>query len=454
MAKAEGDTIRATRALEVAADQRERLIDAAIGLSRHRGFSELSIADLTDGAGVSRASFYELFADKRECLVAAYDDVAQDAVERMRRGVDRGVDRGELPALVLAELLAFIDENPDAGWMLASEGLSGVDEIGAARHRLALVTGQLVEALLDAKQVALTLDIPALGLIGGVRAVLANALSHGRAADLPTTVRDLVLWVRAYAAPAARARYSVSDQATNAVPVDLSDEFGMRLTSLLVASPDPLPRGNHGLHPSLVARNHRRRLLSATANVVRQRGYERATVAQIVATARVARDVFYQHFTGKEAAFLEAQAEISRLTTVACAGVYFGANSWPERVYKTIALLCANIAAEPSLAHLALIESSGAGAAAKKQLEDSLRGAAMFLREGYSQSEQAEALPAVCSEAIIGAIYELICEHISYGTVGELPRRAPQLTHVVIAPFLGPGTAAREITRLQGQVRT
>src|SRR5689334_4255912 len=48
------------------------------------------------------------------------------------------------------------------------------------------------------------------------------------------------------------------------------------------------------------------RILDATAIVVAERGYEAATVADIVRAAGVSRSTFYEQFASKEACFLEA----------------------------------------------------------------------------------------------------------------------------------------------------
>ena len=55
------------------------------------------------------------------------------------------------------------------------------------------------------------------------------------------------------------------------------------------------------------------------------KGYANATVADIVARAGVARDVFYEHFTDKEHAFLEAQQHPVQHIVDTCASAYFSA---------------------------------------------------------------------------------------------------------------------------------
>src|ERR1700677_1736601 len=58
-------------------DQRERLQTALIELIAERGYQAVRILDLTKLARVSRPTFYGLYTDKEELLLAAYDEIAQ-----------------------------------------------------------------------------------------------------------------------------------------------------------------------------------------------------------------------------------------------------------------------------------------------------------------------------------------------------------------------------------------
>lgn len=55
----------------VVRSQRERLLAAVVRVTADRGYETTSVADILFEAGVGRESFYELFADKRDCLFAA-----------------------------------------------------------------------------------------------------------------------------------------------------------------------------------------------------------------------------------------------------------------------------------------------------------------------------------------------------------------------------------------------
>ncbi len=57
---------------EVKANQRERILAALETVMGDKGYLDTSVADIIKVAGVSRQTFYELFADKQECFLAGY----------------------------------------------------------------------------------------------------------------------------------------------------------------------------------------------------------------------------------------------------------------------------------------------------------------------------------------------------------------------------------------------
>lgn len=77
------------------------------------------------------------------------------------------------------------------------------------------------------------------------------------------------------------------------------------MTTQRVASPR-LPRGPHGLSTEEVQASQRQRILDAALDVVGERGYPAATVADITAAAGVSRTTFYEQFGNKLEAFLAA----------------------------------------------------------------------------------------------------------------------------------------------------
>ena len=67
----------------IAHSQRERLLVSMANSCAKKGFGATTIADICEPAGVSRATFYELFKDKEDCFHAAMELSLADAMGRI-----------------------------------------------------------------------------------------------------------------------------------------------------------------------------------------------------------------------------------------------------------------------------------------------------------------------------------------------------------------------------------
>jgi len=67
----------------VAHSQRERIINAIAQSCAEKGYAETTVGDIVKLAGVSRATFYELFKDKEDCLHAAMEVALAGAMGRV-----------------------------------------------------------------------------------------------------------------------------------------------------------------------------------------------------------------------------------------------------------------------------------------------------------------------------------------------------------------------------------
>jgi AcrR family transcriptional regulator len=67
----------------IAHSQRERILVAMAESCATKGYGATTIADVVEPAGVSRATFYELFKDKEDCFHAAMEVSLADAMGRI-----------------------------------------------------------------------------------------------------------------------------------------------------------------------------------------------------------------------------------------------------------------------------------------------------------------------------------------------------------------------------------
>jgi AcrR family transcriptional regulator len=81
----------------VAASQRTRLLEA-VGLAvADKGYAAATIDDIVRGAGVSKKTFYEHFADKLGCFLAAYEAASDELFEHVRAAQEAAAE-DEAPA--------------------------------------------------------------------------------------------------------------------------------------------------------------------------------------------------------------------------------------------------------------------------------------------------------------------------------------------------------------------
>ena len=153
----------------VTRSQRERLLAAVVRVTATKGYESTTVGNILEEAGVGRETFYELFDDKRTCMLAAHailvDDLEAKArtaytepgpwVDRVRNGLtavlewfseDATVSRFTLIELTAVGSAARTRFQADFGRFvtLMDEGLDG----DAARPDLAQATSLAVGATL------------------------------------------------------------------------------------------------------------------------------------------------------------------------------------------------------------------------------------------------------------------------------------------------------------------
>jgi AcrR family transcriptional regulator len=187
----------------IASNQRERLLDAIANVVADKGYAATRVADITEYAGVSRKTFYELFTDKEDCFLAAYDAITALLMDRMARGladVAEGSWEEQVSAL-LGEFLRFLAAEPAFARMCIVEVL-GSGPKGLARRDAAIeaffpVVDQIPRSQPGADQWLSPLT--PVFVTGGILEVVYAAIRRGETASLPDLEEDLTrLAIRSY----------------------------------------------------------------------------------------------------------------------------------------------------------------------------------------------------------------------------------------------------------------
>lgn len=179
----------------VIAVQRERLLAATLRATAELGYREFCVKDVLDRAGVSRPTFYEHFANKEDCFLAALDDAALRLRTRLDAVSGEDVENWrEGLRLELEELLAFIAEEPDAATTLVIDARAACPEALERRdelldHFAACIDRQVRDSLPELPPPS---AISAAGIVGGIEAVLYSRLQRGDCEDLRSLLPSLM----------------------------------------------------------------------------------------------------------------------------------------------------------------------------------------------------------------------------------------------------------------------
>lgn len=99
-----------------------RLFDAAIELIGEKGFTEVSVDEIVERAGVAKGTVYYHFVGKAELVEALIEDRLQPLAAEFKRAASANADdpAAAIEAIVHAEL-AFIRDNSSFGKLLITE---------------------------------------------------------------------------------------------------------------------------------------------------------------------------------------------------------------------------------------------------------------------------------------------------------------------------------------------
>ena len=118
---------------EQAAQNRDRIVEAAARLFRERGFEGIGVADLMKEAGLTHGGFYGHFSSKDDLIAEASERALAESLALWSELADRA-SADPLPAVAAAYLTSEHRDNPGEGCVLAALG-ADVSRHGPAARR-------------------------------------------------------------------------------------------------------------------------------------------------------------------------------------------------------------------------------------------------------------------------------------------------------------------------------
>ncbi|MFL5898185.1 MAG: TetR/AcrR family transcriptional regulator [Solirubrobacterales bacterium] len=179
----------------VSRNQRERLIAGLAEAVAENGYAGATIAHITRHAAVSRRTFYEHFASKDECFIAAYDMVMSELNQRVGEAFEQ---EGEWPQAVrsgIAAMLEFLTAEPHLARLSMVEALVAGPVV--VEHYDAAI--QSLVPYFEAGRNGRSDDVLAglsptteEALVGGMVSLLSRRIFADRTAELESLLPDLV----------------------------------------------------------------------------------------------------------------------------------------------------------------------------------------------------------------------------------------------------------------------
>ncbi|HEX5926002.1 MAG TPA: TetR/AcrR family transcriptional regulator [Baekduia sp.] len=394
----------------VVAHQRDRILEATMSLAREEGYAGITIPAICAAAQISKRTFYEHFESKDEAFMAAFDV----AFGRLyTRAWTAATEQASWPEAVRAGLrawVAFVASEPELARFGFCDVLTGGRAAVAKVDESYRAFAYLLERGDDDRP-----EVVSQAIVGGIGAMVASWVADGRVRELPRLTPHLV-----YAALAPFVGDVEALQTSGLAPVGGP------------ALPVPEPTDDRG------------RVLAAFADVVRERGYERAQLTDAAARAGVDAGIAQEYFEDEADCALQAIDGWSDRTFAAMSAAFAGAaGDGPLALHRALGAMLEQMASEPAMLHLAVgaVEHLGSRAVTRRTRYVSVFFD--FLTPATAPSEVSPVEPQAVSEMIAGGIFEVLRTHVTENRIGELPAALPQISYLCAAPFFGAQKAAR-----------
>lgn len=166
--------------------QRRRMLLAMAAALEEHGYARTTVAHVLEGARVSRRTFYEQFADKDECLLAAYEEAEQRAWTAAAAAAAPATDWPRRVHAAVAAALDFCAAEPTTARLFTLEARAALPQVAACqRQALERLAALLHEGNLTGRR---SFDLPdgtELTLVANVAALIGAYVLSGAAELLP-----------------------------------------------------------------------------------------------------------------------------------------------------------------------------------------------------------------------------------------------------------------------------
>ena len=173
--------------------QRSRLLVGAAAVIDEVGYEQASVQRIADRARVSRRTFYELFVNREECLVALLDEAAERVGRELEAAGLEGLAWRERVRGGLWVILSFLEREPVLARICVVQSLhAGPEGLERREQLLARLAGVLDEGRREGPRGEECTLVTAEGLVGGALGVVYARLRSGDGRPLTGLLDELM----------------------------------------------------------------------------------------------------------------------------------------------------------------------------------------------------------------------------------------------------------------------
>ncbi|HTW40922.1 MAG TPA: TetR family transcriptional regulator [Solirubrobacteraceae bacterium] len=162
------------------------MLAAAVEAVEEVGYSRMTVAQVISRARVSRKTFYDVFTDREDCFLAAFEQALSQGRMIVTEAYSEESSWRDGTRAALARLLMFMDEEPGLAKLCIVEALGAGERVLDRRARVLDELARVIDRGRDATNATREPpDVTAEGVVGAIFAVLhTRVLEHG---DQPLT---------------------------------------------------------------------------------------------------------------------------------------------------------------------------------------------------------------------------------------------------------------------------
>lgn len=185
--------------------------------------------------------------------------------------------------------------------------------------------------------------------------------------------------------------------------------------------------------------------LEAMLLSVGARGYEKASVQEVLKRSGISRDRFQRRFGGKEACFAQAYEMAADRVCAEVLEAGREAESWRAGFRAALVKLLRTVAEQPLLAKALLIEVRAARGQAWAKHQQIIERFVVAVDSARRQPGARRTATALTAQFIVGAIEEALCAEIGAGRTATVERLLPDLAHLAVLNYFGEDEAWLEL---------